>query len=191
MGQEIWFSWRGGPRGPGLGRKKHAFSYKHREWAESILSVLGEKQSAVQNSWTLESDSCPPLGCAPQHLHVSRLHGGEESQPGQSSSRKPKANIFRPEESGPRLPPGLSWWFAFPKSQCFWSPGDVFRGAAQDPPGFGESKEWGAEGAAEHPSKPCPEMEAPFPAEGQQGSPEHRVAPAVHLAESPQPRIQP
>ena len=132
-----------------------------------------------------------PSVAPPQHLHVSRLHGGEESQPGQSSSRKPKANIFRPEESGPRLPPDLSWWFAFPKSQCFWSPGDVFRGATQDPPGFGESQEWGAEGAAGHPSKPCPEMEAPFPAEGQQGSPEHRVAPAVHLAESPQSRIQP
>ena len=69
-----------------------------------------------------------PSVAPPQHLHVSRLHGGEESQPGQSSSRKPKANIFRPEESGPRLPPDLSWWFAFPKSQCFWSPGDVFGG---------------------------------------------------------------
>lgn len=67
----------------------------------------------------------------------------------------------------------------------------MFRGAAQDPPSFGESQEWGAEGAEGHPSKPCPEMEAPFPAEGQQGSPEHRVAPAVHLAEPPQSRIQP
>lgn len=58
----------------------------------------------------------------------------EESQPGRGGSRKPKANIFHPEKSGPGPPPDQRWWCALPKGQCFWSPGDVSGGAAQDPP---------------------------------------------------------
>lgn len=150
-----------------------------------------EKRSAVQNGQPRDSHSCLPFPFTLKHLHISQLCGREGNQEEEAAAENQRQIFSILRQAGPgHLRPSLwdsGWWFTFPKSLCFWSPGYVSGGLARIPPPTHTPRDcWGQQ--AIHPS--LPRNGSSLPGEGGQpgqwgsggsGSQEDRVVPWSQL----------
>lgn len=132
-----------------------------------------EKRSAVQNGQPRDSHSCLPFPFTLKHLHISQLCGREGNQEEEAAAENQRQIFSILRQAGPgHLRPSLwdsGWWFTFPKSLCFWSPGYVSGGLARIPPHTHTHP--GIAGGSRPSIQACPEMEVPFLARGgSQGS---------------------